>query len=274
MLPQLLPPSLPPVLYVFFSPSSILLYSLPHVLFIYPSLLLLFLLSPSFSPNYYYHLFSVSLLSSSISLFIYLTIDLFPLLPPLFFSYIHVVPYVLSFHLSTLHFCLLSFFSLVLSTSLISIFCLSLFLPLTPYFLNLASLVTASISISFFPPLHLFASCFLHLICFLLSFLIAFFPFPSFFIIFPQPLSPLPPLLKKWNSSVFLLSSFFLPSLLSSWNSIFPYCFLLYSPFFFLYLFASCSLPSLEKSALHVLFSIWWWKHLLALFGVISTLTL
>lgn len=266
MLPQLLPPSLPPVLYVFFSPSSILLYSLPHVLFIYPSLLLLFLLSPSFSPNYYYHLFSVSLLSSSISLFIYLTIDLFPLLPPLFFSYIHVVPYVLSFHLSTLHFCLLSFFSLVLSTSLISIFCLSLFLPLTPYFLNLASLVTASISISFFPPLHLFASCFLHLICFLLSFLIAFFPFPSFFIIFPQPLSPLPPLLKKWNSSVFFLFSFlpsFPPETASS-----------HIASFFIHRFASCSLPSLEKSALHVLFSIWWWKHLLALFGVISTLTL
>lgn len=108
MLPQLLPLSLPPVLYVFFSQSSFLLYSLPHVLFIYPSLLLLFLLSPSFSPNYFY-LFSVSLLFSSISLFIYLSIDLFPLLPPLFFSYIHVVPYVLSFHLSTLHFCLLSF---------------------------------------------------------------------------------------------------------------------------------------------------------------------
>lgn len=100
--------------------------------------------------------------------------------------------------------------------------------------------------------------------------------FPSSFLLYHLSSTSIPSSTssKKWNSSVFLLSSFFLPSRLSSWNSIFPYCFLLYSLFFFLYLFASCSLPSLEKSALHVLFSIWWWKHLLALFGVISTLTL
>lgn len=153
-------------------------------------------------------------------------------------------------------------FSLVLSTSLISIFCLSLFLPLTPYFLNLASLVTASISISFFPPLHLFASCFLHLICFLLSFLIAFFPFLSFFIIFPQPLSPLPPLLK----SEILLSFYFPPfSFLPAFP---PETASSHIASFFIHCFSSFTF------LLHVLFSIWWWKHLLALFGVISTLTL
>lgn len=117
--------------------TSFLLYSLPHVL---SSILLYFfyffchLPSVLTTPTFFFFCFLTFFLHLSIYLLDYWLIS-FITSSFLFLLYScgSLCPFFSPF---------LPSFSLLLSASLISLFCLSLFLLLTPYFLNLASFVT------------------------------------------------------------------------------------------------------------------------------------